>query len=46
MTFGISSVPEMFQKRNQKLFKDIENIEVYFYDNISGFEDTHDVIMS
>ncbi|GFU74955.1 uncharacterized protein K02A2.6 [Trichonephila clavipes] len=32
MPFGIVSAPEVFQKRNQKLFEDIEGVEIYFDD--------------
>lgn len=48
MPFGISSAPEIFQKRNQKLFGDIEGVEVYFDDIIIAGSDEakHDVIMS
>ncbi|GFV16547.1 hypothetical protein TNCV_4417361 [Trichonephila clavipes] len=48
--FGIVSAPEVFQKRNQKLFRDIERVEIYF-DDISLLQDvmrihSHDTIMS
>ncbi|GFX62026.1 uncharacterized protein K02A2.6 [Trichonephila clavipes] len=34
MPFGIVSAPEVFQKRNQKLFGDIEGVKIYFDDII------------
>lgn len=34
MSFGNLSTPEIFQKRNQKLFGDIEVVEIYFDDII------------
>ena len=34
MPFGIASAPEVFQKRNERLFGDIEGVEVYFDDII------------
>ncbi|GFU25242.1 uncharacterized protein K02A2.6 [Trichonephila clavipes] len=48
MPFGIVSAPEVFQKRNQKLFGDIEVVEIYFDDIIVAGcdEDSHDAIMS
>ncbi|GFT25449.1 transposon Tf2-6 polyprotein [Nephila pilipes] len=48
LPFGIVSAPEVFQKRNQKLFGDIEGVEIYFDDIIvAGYnEDSHDAIMS
>ncbi|CAL1301251.1 unnamed protein product, partial [Larinioides sclopetarius] len=48
MPFGIASAPEIFQKRNQKLFGDIEGVEIYFDDIIiaGDNEASHDVIMS
>ncbi|GFW60405.1 hypothetical protein TNCV_942721 [Trichonephila clavipes] len=36
MPFGIVSAPEVFQKRNQKLFGDIEGVEIYFDDTIAA----------
>ncbi|GFU17381.1 retrovirus-related Pol polyprotein from transposon opus [Nephila pilipes] len=44
----IISAPEVFQKRNQKLFGDIEGVEIYFDDIIVAEydEDSHDAIMS
>ncbi|GFS82661.1 transposon Tf2-9 polyprotein [Nephila pilipes] len=48
LPFGIVSAPEVFQKRNQKLFGDVEGVEIYF-DNIivAGYnEDSHNAIMS
>ncbi|GFY09033.1 transposon Tf2-6 polyprotein [Trichonephila clavipes] len=48
MPFGIVSTLEVFQKRNQKLFGDIEGVEIYFDDIIvvGCDEDSHDAIMS
>ncbi|GFY34988.1 reverse transcriptase domain-containing protein [Trichonephila clavipes] len=48
MPFGIVSAPEVFQKRNQKLFGNIEGVEIYFDDIIAAGcdEDSHDAIMS
>ncbi|GFS69044.1 retrovirus-related Pol polyprotein from transposon opus [Nephila pilipes] len=48
LPFGIVSAPEVFQKENQKLFGDIEGIEIYFDDIIVAGcnEDSHDAIMS
>ncbi|GFV80324.1 reverse transcriptase domain-containing protein [Trichonephila clavipes] len=48
MPFGIVSAPQVFQKRNQKLFGDIEGVEIYFDDIIVARcnEDSHDAIMS
>ncbi|GFS35155.1 transposon Tf2-6 polyprotein [Nephila pilipes] len=48
LPFGIVSAPEVFQKRNQKLFRDVEGVEIYFDDIIvAGYnEDSHDAIMS
>ncbi|GFS57019.1 uncharacterized protein TNCV_4238131 [Trichonephila clavipes] len=47
MLFGIVSAPEVFQKRNQKLFGDIEGVEIHFDDIVAGCdEDSHDAIMS
>ncbi|GFU49546.1 transposon Tf2-9 polyprotein [Nephila pilipes] len=48
LPFGIVSAPEVFQKRNQKLFGDIEGVEIYFDDIIvAGYnEDLHHAIMS
>ncbi|GFT34641.1 transposon Ty3-I Gag-Pol polyprotein [Trichonephila clavipes] len=48
MPFGIVSAPEVFQKRNQKFFGDIEGVEIYFDDIIVAGcdEDSHDAIMS
>ncbi|GFX03005.1 retrovirus-related Pol polyprotein from transposon 17.6 [Trichonephila clavipes] len=48
MPFGIVSAPEVFQKRNQKLFGDIEGVEIYFDDIIvAGCDEAlHDAIMS
>ncbi|GFT56856.1 retrovirus-related Pol polyprotein from transposon opus [Nephila pilipes] len=48
LIFGIVSAPEVFKKRNQKLFGDIEGVEIYFDDIIvAGYdEDSHDAIMA
>ncbi|KFM69647.1 hypothetical protein X975_21174, partial [Stegodyphus mimosarum] len=48
LPFGISSTPEIFQKRNQKVFGDIKGVEVYFDDIIIARSDevTHDIIIS
>ncbi|GBM99013.1 hypothetical protein AVEN_131009-1, partial [Araneus ventricosus] len=48
MPFGIACAPEIFQKRNQKLFGDIEGVEIYFDDIIVAGNDeaSHDAIMS
>ncbi|GFX55346.1 uncharacterized protein K02A2.6 [Trichonephila clavipes] len=48
MPFGIVSAPEVFQKRNQRLFGDIEGVEIYFDDIIVAGcdEDSRDAIMS
>ncbi|GFS91589.1 hypothetical protein TNCV_1139971 [Trichonephila clavipes] len=47
MPFGIVSAPEVFQKRNKKLFGDIEEVELYFDDIVAVCdEDSHDAIMS
>ncbi|GFU37834.1 transposon Ty3-G Gag-Pol polyprotein [Nephila pilipes] len=48
LPFGIVSAPEVFQKINQKLFGDIEGVEIYFDDIIvAGYnKDSHDAIMS
>ncbi|GFX52256.1 transposon Tf2-9 polyprotein [Trichonephila clavipes] len=48
MPFGIVSAPEVFQRRNQKLFGYIEEVEIYFDDIIVAGcdEDSHDAIMS
>lgn len=44
MPFGIASAPEVFQKRNERLFGDIEGVEVYFDEIIvTGVNElTHD----
>ncbi|GBL82295.1 Transposon Ty3-I Gag-Pol polyprotein [Araneus ventricosus] len=34
LPFDICTAPEIFQKKNQKLFGDIEGVEIYFYDLI------------
>lgn len=46
--FGISSAPEMFQKRMVQLFGDIEGVEVYFDDMLIAGKDfkEHDEILS
>ncbi|GBO34667.1 Transposon Tf2-6 polyprotein [Araneus ventricosus] len=48
MPFGVASAPEIFQKRNQNLFGDIEGVEIYFDDIIVAGNDeaSHDAIMS
>ncbi|GFT14939.1 uncharacterized protein K02A2.6 [Trichonephila clavipes] len=48
MPFGIISAPEVLQKRNPKLFGDIESVEIYFDDiTVAGCdEDSYDAIMS
>ncbi|GBN97676.1 Transposon Tf2-8 polyprotein [Araneus ventricosus] len=48
MPFGVASAPEIFQKRNQKLFGDIEGVEIYFDGIIVAGNDeaSHDAIMS
>ncbi|GFX79802.1 transposon Tf2-9 polyprotein [Trichonephila clavipes] len=48
MPFGIVSALEVFQKSNQKLLGDIEEVEIYFDDIIVAGcdEDSHDTIMS
>ena len=46
--FGISSAPEVFQKRNDQLFGDIEGVHVVFDDLIIGGKDDaeHDGILN
>ena len=47
MPFGIKSAPEVFQKKNESIFGDIDSVEVIF-DNIivaAGDEQEHDQIM-
>ncbi|GFT83783.1 uncharacterized protein K02A2.6 [Trichonephila clavipes] len=48
MPFGIVSAPEVFQKRNQKLFGGIEGVEIYFDGIIvAGCDEvSHDGMMS
>lgn len=47
LPFGIISAPEVFQKRNQKLFGDIRGVEIYFDDLIIAGKDAeeHDRIL-
>ena len=47
MPFGITSAPEVFQKKNESLFGDIEGVEVIFDDLIVAAADKqeHDQIM-
>lgn len=40
--FGIISAPEVFQKRNQKMFGDIKGVEIYFDDLIVAGVDKND----
>ena len=47
MPFGIKSAPEVFQKKNESIFGDIDSVEVIF-DNIivaAGDKQEHDQIM-
>ncbi|GBN26985.1 Retrovirus-related Pol polyprotein from transposon 17.6, partial [Araneus ventricosus] len=48
LPFGIASAPEVFQKRNEKLFGDIDGVEVYFDDIIVTGTDkvTHDAALT
>ena len=47
MPFGISSAPEVFQKKNEALFGDIDRVEVIFDDIIVAATDEkeHDETM-
>ena len=47
MPFGISSAPEVFQKKNEALFGDIDGVEIIFDDIIVAAESEveHDTIM-
>lgn len=47
ITFRISSAPEVFQKRNEQLFGDVEGMHVVFDDLIIGGKDDaeHDGIL-
>ena len=47
MPFGISYVPEVFQKKNEALFGDIDGVEIIFDDIIVAAESEveHDTIM-
>ncbi|GBL99711.1 Uncharacterized protein K02A2.6 [Araneus ventricosus] len=47
LPFGICSAPEVFQKKNQKLFGDIKGIEIYFDDLIIAGKnkEEHDKIL-
>ena len=40
--FGISSAPEVFQKKNEAIFGDIEGVEVIFDDIIIAAKDDHE----
>ena len=42
MPFGISSAPEVFQKKNEAIFGDIEGVEVIFDDIIIAAKDYHE----
>ena len=42
MPFGISSAPEVFQKRNKAIFGDIDGVEVIFVDTIIAAKDDHE----
>ncbi|GBM63219.1 Uncharacterized protein K02A2.6 [Araneus ventricosus] len=48
LPFGIASAPEVFQKRNERLFGDIDGVEVYFDDIIVTGTDkvTHDAALT
>ncbi len=48
MPFGIASAPEVFQKRNERLFGDINGVEVYFDDLIvTGTDEmSHDAALT
>ena len=39
MPFGISSASEVFQKRNEEIFKDIEGVEIIMDDIIISVVD-------
>ncbi|GBL84994.1 Retrovirus-related Pol polyprotein from transposon 17.6 [Araneus ventricosus] len=47
LPFGICSAPEVFQKKNQKLFGDIKGVEIYFDDLIIAGKnkEEHDKIL-
>lgn len=47
MPFGISSAPEVFQKKNESIFGDIDGVEVIFDDIIIAAKDEfeHDTLM-
>ena len=42
MPFGISSAPEVFQKKNEAIFGDIDGVEVIFDDIIVAAKDDHE----
>ena len=42
MPFGISSAPEVFQKKNEAIFRDIDGVEVIFDDIIMAAKDDHE----
>ena len=42
MPFGISSAPEVFQKKNEAIFGDIDGVEVIFDDIIVASKDDHE----
>ena len=42
MPFGISSAPEVFQKKNEAIFWDIDGVEVIFDDIIVAAKDDHE----
>ena len=42
MPFGISSAPEVFQKKNEAIFGDIDGVEVIFDDIIIAAKDEHE----
>lgn len=47
LPFGISSAPEVFQRKNMEIFGDIQNVEVYFDDIIVSGKDEfeHDIAL-
>ena len=47
MPFGIKSAPEVFQKKNESIFGDIDGVDVIFDDIIfaGAHEQEHDQIM-
>ena len=42
MPFGISSAPEVFQKKSEAIFRDIDGVEVIFDDIIMAAKDDHE----